>query len=52
VMIGMNSTIMPGVTIGEGSIIGANSLVACDIPPWTIAAGNPAKVLKSIEAKI
>ena len=51
VMIGMNSTIMPGVTIGEGSIIGANSLVVCDIPPWTIAAGNPAKVLKSIEAK-
>jgi acetyltransferase-like isoleucine patch superfamily enzyme len=51
VMIGMNSTIMPGVTIGEGSIIGANSLVVCDIPPWTIAAGNPAKVIKNIEAK-
>ena len=51
-MIGMNSTIMPGVTIGEGSIIGANSLVVCDIPPWTVAAGNPTKVLKSIESKI
>jgi acetyltransferase-like isoleucine patch superfamily enzyme len=51
VMIGMNSTIMPGVTIGEGSIIGANSLVLCDIAPWTVAAGNPAKVLKSIESK-
>ena len=52
VMIGMNSTIMPGVTIGEGSIIGAQSLVVCDIPPWSIAAGNPAKVIKTIEAKI
>jgi len=48
VMIGMNSTIMPGVTIGEGSIIGAQSLVVCDIPPWSIAAGNPAKVIQNI----
>ncbi len=51
VMIGMNSTIMPGVKIGEGSIIGANSLVVGDIPPWTIAAGNPAKVIRNIKSK-
>ena len=51
VMIGMNTTIMPGSRIGKGSIIGANSLVVGDIPPWTIAAGNPAKVIKNIEAK-
>jgi acetyltransferase-like isoleucine patch superfamily enzyme len=51
VMIGMNSTIMPGVTIGEGSIIGAKSLVLDDVPPWTIVAGNPAKVIKKIKNK-
>ena len=49
VMIGMNTTIMPGVRIGKGSIIGAKSLVVDDIPPWTVAAGNPAKIIKSIE---
>lgn len=48
-MVGMGSTIMPGVTIGEGSIIAANSLVTKDIPAWTIAAGNPAKVIKKIQ---
>ena len=46
--IGMNSMIMPGVTIGEGAIIGANSLVTKDIPAWTIATGSPAKVVKEI----
>ncbi len=51
VMIGMNSTIMPGAKIGEGSIIGANSLVIGDIPPWSIAAGNPAKVIRNIRSK-
>ena len=49
VMIGMNTTIMPGVRIGKGSIIGAKSLVVEDIPSWAIAAGNPAKIIKSIE---
>jgi acetyltransferase-like isoleucine patch superfamily enzyme len=51
VMIGMNSTIMPGVRIGEGSIIGAKSLVNIDIPPWSVAAGNPIKVIRNIEKK-
>jgi len=51
VMIGMNTTIMPGVRIGEGAIIGAKSLVTSNIPPWTVAAGCPAKVIKTIEAK-
>ena len=49
VMIGMNSTIMPGVRIGEGSVIGAKSLVINDIPPWTVVAGNPAKVIRKVE---
>jgi len=47
--IGMGSIIMPGVTIGEGAIIGAGSVVVKDIPAWTIAAGNPAKVLKTLK---
>ena len=43
---GANVTILPGVTIGEGCIIGAGSTVTHDIPDYAIAAGNPAKVLK------
>ncbi len=43
--IGMNCIILNGVTIGEGAIIGAGSVVRTDIPPWTIATGNPAVVL-------
>lgn len=48
VMIGMESLIMPGVTIGDGAIVGAFSLVTKDIPAWTIATGRPAKVVKKI----
>ena len=47
-MIGMNTMIMPGVTVGEGAIVGAYSLVTKDIPAWTIAVGRPAKVVKYI----
>jgi acetyltransferase-like isoleucine patch superfamily enzyme len=44
---------MPGVTIGDGAIIGAGSIVTRDIPAWTIATGRPAKVVKEIpERKI
>lgn len=43
--IGMNCIILNGVTIGEGAIVGAGSVVRSDIPPWTIAAGNPAIVV-------
>ena len=51
--IGMGSILMPGVTIGEGAIIGARSVVTKDIPAWTIAVGNPCKVIKEIpERKI
>lgn len=46
--IGMRSVVMPGVTIGEGAIVGAGALVTKDIPAWTIAVGNPAKVVKQI----
>jgi acetyltransferase-like isoleucine patch superfamily enzyme len=47
-LIGMNTMIMPGVTIGEGAIVGAGSLVTKDIPAWSIATGRPAKVVKEI----
>lgn len=46
--IGMNCIILKGVTIGEGAIIGAGSVVTKNVPAWTIAGGNPARVLKEI----
>lgn len=46
VWIGRSVTILGGVTVGEGSVIGANSVVVKDIPPYSIAVGNPAKVVK------
>ena len=46
VWIGQNVTILPGVHIGNGAIIGANSVVAKDIPPYSVAVGNPATVKK------
>lgn len=46
--IGMNCIILKGVTIGEGAIIGAGSVVTKDVPAWTLVAGNPAKIIKEI----
>ncbi len=46
VWIGYGATVMSGVTIGKGSIIGAGSVVTKDIPPYAIACGNPAKVIR------
>lgn len=46
VWIGQNATFMPGVKVGDGSIVGANAVVAKDIPPYAIAVGNPARVVK------
>lgn len=50
--IGMGSIIMPGVTVGEGAIIGARSVVTNDIPAWTIAVGSPCKVIKELKERI
>lgn len=49
VWIGINSIILPGVTIGNGSVIAANSVVTKDIPPMVLAGGNPAKIIKRYE---
>ena len=46
---GANVVVTSGVTIGERCVIGANSVVTTDVPPWSIAAGAPARVLRSIE---
>jgi len=49
--IGSSATILSNVTIGEGAIIGAGSVVTKNVPPNTIVAGNPAKILRKIEDK-
>lgn len=46
VWIGQNAVILPGVHIGDGAIIGANSVVGSDISPYTIAVGNPAREIR------
>lgn len=48
VWIGKNSCVMPGVKIGDGCIVGANSVVTHDIPPYSIAVGAPAKVIRKL----
>lgn len=49
VWIGANSIILPGVTIGKGSVIAAGSIVTKNIPPYSVAGGNPARTLKVYE---
>lgn len=46
--VGINSLVTPGVTIGEGSVIGAGSVVTKDIPDWCLAAGSPCKVMRHL----
>lgn len=52
VWIGSRVIILPGVTIGEGAVIGAGAVVSKDIPPFAVAGGNPAKVLKYRDKEI
>lgn len=47
--IGMNATIMPGVTIGKNCIVGAGAVVTHDIPDSSVAVGVPARVIETVE---
>lgn len=49
VWIGERSTILKGVTLGQGSIVGCDSVVTKDVPPYSVVAGNPAKIVKRLE---
>ena len=48
VWIGDKATVLPGVSIGDGAIIGANSVVTKDVPAFSVVAGNPAKIIKKL----
>lgn len=49
--IGFDSCVLPGVTVGEGAVIGARSVVAADVEPFTIVAGNPARLVRRLSAE-
>lgn len=46
--IGSNATVLCGITVGEQAIVGAGSVVTSDVPPFTVVAGNPARVLRKL----
>ncbi|NPD91846.1 sugar O-acetyltransferase [Xylanibacter muris] len=48
VWLAANVTVLPGVTIGDGAVIGAGSVVTRDIPPYTLAAGNPCRPIRKV----
>lgn len=47
---GGNCIVLPGVTIGRGSTVGAGSVVTKNVPPYSVVVGNPARVLRSVES--
>lgn len=47
--VGSSATILAGVTVGEGAIVGAGAVVTKDVPPYTVAVGVPARVIRKIE---
>lgn len=51
VLVGANAVVLEGVTIGKGSVVAAGAIVTKDVPPYTVVAGAPAKVIKEIDEK-
>ena len=51
VWVGFGSCILPGISIGEGSIVGARSVVTEPVPPYTLVAGNPARVIRTLDGE-
>jgi len=49
--IGSNATILCGLTIGEGAVVGAGAVVTADVPEHAVVAGNPARILRYVDAK-
>ncbi len=46
VWFGMDTTVMPGVTVGDGAIVAAGAMVSADVPPYAVVAGNPARIVR------
>jgi len=51
VWIGFDACVLPGVTIGEGSVVGAKSVVTENVPPFTVVAGNPARIIRQLASQ-
>ena len=49
VWVGFDACLLPGVTVGEGSVIGAKSVVTQSVPPFTVVAGNPARIIRQLD---
>ena len=47
VWVGLGATVLSGVTVGDGAVLGAKSVVTGDVPPYAVAAGNPARIVKT-----
>src|SRR5205807_1363488 len=50
VFIGANAVVMPGITVGEGAVVGAGSVVTRDVEPWTINVGSPSRTIRLRES--
>jgi 2,3,4,5-tetrahydropyridine-2,6-dicarboxylate N-acetyltransferase len=51
VVVGANAVVLEGVTVGKGAVVAAGAIVVEDVPPYTVVAGTPAKVIKEIDEK-
>jgi acetyltransferase-like isoleucine patch superfamily enzyme len=49
VWVGFDSVVLPGISIGDGSVVGARSVVTENVPPYTVVAGNPARMIRKLE---